>query len=196
MGEVHIRTPVSEKEIRSLKLGDKLYISGLIYTARDRAHKFLVDEAKPEQLPFSLEGAAVYHCGPVVVGQGGEQRVIVAGPTTSARMNPYAPQLISRYGVRIIIGKGGMNETVLGVLEECGAIYASCVGGASVYLAKFIKSIKGVNKLEEFGPPEAIWALEVKDFPALVTMDSQGQSLHARIAKLSRLSLSSLLESP
>ncbi len=196
MSEVHIKTPVSEKEVRSLKLRDKIYISGPIFTARDRAHKFLIDEAEPERLPFSLEGAAIYHCGPVVVGEGSEQRIIVAGPTTSARMNTYTPQLISRYGVRVIIGKGGMNEAVLGAMGKYGAIYASCVGGASVCLAKFIKSIKGVYKLEEFGPPEAIWALEVQNFPAVVTMDSQGQSLHAEIARLSSLSLSSLLKRP
>ncbi|KPJ62450.1 MAG: hypothetical protein AMS15_03960 [Planctomycetes bacterium DG_23] len=193
MSEVHIKTPVSEEETRSLKIGDKIHISGTIFTARDRAHKFLIDEAKPENLPFSLEGGAIYHCGPVVAGEGAEGRVIVAGPTTSARMNAYTPQIISRYGVRIIIGKGGMNKAVLGAMQECGAVYASGIGGASVYLADFIKSIKGVYKLEEFGPPEAIWALEVQNFPAVVTMDSHGGSLHAEIARLSRLSLSSLL---
>jgi fumarate hydratase class I len=196
MSEVHIKTPVSEKKVRSLKVGDKIYISGLIYTARDRAHKFLIGEAEPRDLPFSLKGAAVYHCGPILAGQGSEQHVIVAGPTTSARMNAYAPQLISRYGVCIIIGKGGMNKAVLAAMQKYGAIYASAIGGASVYLAKFIKSIKGVYKLEEFGSPEAIWALEAKDFPAVVTMDAQGGSLHTEIARLSSLSLSSLLKTP
>jgi fumarate hydratase class I len=194
MAEVHIKTPVSEKEMRSLKIGDKVYLSGIIFTARDRAHKFLIDEARPQDLPFNLEGAAIYHCGPVVAGEGDEARVIVAGPTTSARMNSYTPQLISRYGVRIIIGKGGMNEAVLGVMKEYGAIYASGIGGASIYLADFVKTIKGVYKLEEFGPPEAIWALAVEDFPAVVTMDAQGESLHAEIARLSGLSLSALLK--
>lgn len=183
-----LNLPLSEADVRGLSLGDQVLLNGTLYTARDAAHKFLAGGDIPRGLPggLDLRGNAIYHCGPVVVPQDGGWRITAAGPTTSAREEPYQAEVIRRYGVRAILGKGGMGQATRDALRTQGAVYLSAVGGAAQVLAAAILRVKGVFFLEEFGSPEAIWCLEVKDFPAIVTMDANGASLHERILEQSR----------
>ncbi len=184
-----LHTPLQEEDVRTLKLGQPVLLSGTIYTARDAAHKYLAGGEGPAPLPPSLrlQGGVLYHCGPVVVPapQGG-WRVTAAGPTTSAREEPYQAEVLKRYGVRALIGKGGMGERTRQALAQHGAVYLSAVGGAAQVLAAAVLRVSSVSFLQEFGSPEAIWELEVKDFPAIVTMDAQGNSLHEKIQAFSR----------
>ena len=175
---IRINLPVSEGDIRRLKVGDEVLISGTIATGRDNAHKWMV-EKKPAFLKKVLEGSFIYHCGPIVEKlAGGKYRVVSAGPTTSMREEPYQSEVIEMYGLRGIIGKGGMGKKTLDTLKKFGAVYAHATGGIAVALADAIKEVKGVYMLEEFGTPEAMWILEVKDFPCIISMDSHGNSLH------------------
>lgn len=184
--------PAEEEAIRELKIGDELSISGIVITGRDMAHKYIVEE-KPEWLRELLYNGAIYHCGPVMKKRGDGWEVISAGPTTSIREEPYEHIIINEYKVRGIMGKGGMGEKTLSALKQTGAVYIHLVGGAGVYTANYIKEVKGVYKLEEFGIPEAIWVLEVKGLKGVVTMDSHGFSLHEEIERKSYNKLISLL---
>ncbi len=185
MATVRLQTPLDEALVRSLRIGDQVLLSGRIHTARDAAHKYLASEGtSPATLPAGLElqGGVLYHCGPVMVrDDGGSWRVTAAGPTTSAREEPYQGEVLRRYGVRAIIGKGGMGDATRRALAECGAVYLSAVGGAAQVLAASVQRVEDVYFLEEFGSPEAMWSLFVHDFPAVVTMDSTGESLHDRV---------------
>lgn len=185
MATVRLQTPLDEALVRSLRIGDQVLLSGRIHTARDAAHKYLASEGtSPATLPAGLElqGGVLYHCGPVMVrDDGGSWRVTAAGPTTSAREEPYQDEVLRRYGVRAIIGKGGMGDATRRALAECGAVYLSAVGGAAQVLAASVQRVEDVYFLEEFGSPEAMWSLFVHDFPAVVTMDSTGESLHDRV---------------
>ncbi len=185
MATVRLQTPLDEALVRSLRIGDQVLLSGRIHTARDAAHKYLASEGtSPATLPAGLElqGGVLYHCGPVMVrDDGGSWRVTAAGPTTSAREEPYQGEVLRRYGVRAIIGKGGMGDATRRALAECGAVYLSGVGGAAQVLAASVQRVEDVYFLEEFGSPEAMWSLFVHDFPAVVTMDSTGESLHDRV---------------
>ena len=185
MATVRLQTPLDEALVRSLRIGDQVLLSGRIHTARDAAHKYLASEGtSPATLPAGLElqGGVLYHCGPVMVrDEGGSWRVTAAGPTTSAREEPYQGEVLRRYGVRAIIGKGGMGDATRRALAECGAVYLSAVGGAAQVLAASVQRVEVVYFLEEFGSPEAMWSLFVHDFPAVVTMDSTGESLHDRV---------------
>lgn len=185
MATVRLQTPLDEALVRSLRIGDQVLLSGRIHTARDAAHKHLASEGtSPATLPAGLElqGGVLYHCGPVMVrDDGGSWRVTAAGPTTSAREEPYQGEVLRRYGVRAIIGKGGMGDATRRALAECGAVYLSAVGGAAQVLAASVQRVEDVYFLEEFGSPEAMWSLFVHDFPAVVTMDSTGESLHDRV---------------
>ncbi len=185
MATVRLQTPLDEALVRPLRIGDQVLLSGRIHTARDAAHKYLASEGtSPATLPAGLElqGGVLYHCGPVMVrDDGGSWRVTAAGPTTSAREEPYQGEVLRRYGVRAIIGKGGMGDATRRALAECGAVYLSAVGGAAQVLAASVQRVEGVYFLEEFGSPEAMWSLFVHDFPAVVTMDSTGESLHDRV---------------
>ncbi len=185
MATVRLQTPLDEALVRSLRIGDQVLLSGRIHTARDAAHKYLASEGtSPATLPAGLElqGGVLYHCGPVMVrDDGGSWRVTAAGPTTSAREEPYQGEVLRRYGVRAIIGKGGMGDATRRALAECGAVYLSAVGGAAQVLAASVHRVEDVYFLEEFGSPEAMWSLFVHDFPAVVTMDSTGESLHDRV---------------
>lgn len=181
MPQIRITTPIDEATIRSLHAGDEVLISGRLYTGRDAVHKYLADGGG---LPdgVDLRGGIIYHCGPVVVekmGDGGHRdfTVTAAGPTTSIREEPYQADLIARYGIRAVIGKGGMGLKTLAACKEYGAVYLHAIGGAAQVYADCITGVDAVY-LEEFGSPEAIWALRVVDFPAVVTMDSHGDSLH------------------
>lgn len=189
MATVRLQTPLDEALVRSLRIGDQVLLSGRIHTARDAAHKHLASEGtSPATLPAGLElhGGVLYHCGPVMVrDDGGSWRVTAAGPTTSAREEPYQGEVLRRYGVRAIIGKGGMGDATRRALAECGAVYLSAVGGAAQVLAASVQRVEDVYFLEEFGSPEAMWSLFVHDFPAVVTMDSTGESLHDRVLRQS-----------
>jgi fumarate hydratase class I len=171
--EVPIQAPVSEETIRSLKVGDVVMVSGQMFTGRDAVHSHLMKH----EPPVSLQGSVLYHCGPVVVKEGERWRVTAAGPTTSIREEPYQGEIIKRYGVRAVIGKGGMGAKTLAALKEHGAVYLNAIGGAAQFYARTITGVDDVSLLE-FGTPEAMWHLTVRDFPAIVTMDAHGNSLH------------------
>jgi fumarate hydratase, class I len=174
--EVALRTPLTEEQVRSLKVGDVVLISGRAYTGRDAVHHHLMKH----EPPVDLNGAMLYHCGPVVAKDGDGWRVTAAGPTTSIREEPYQADVIKRYGVRAVVGKGGMGAKTLAALKEAGAVYLNAIGGAAQFYARTITKVDGVS-LIEFGTPEAMWHLTVTDFPAIVTMDAHGNSLHKDI---------------
>ncbi len=174
--EVALRAPISDADVRSLNVGDVVLVSGRLFTGRDAVHAYLMKHAPP----VTLAGAVLYHCGPVVVKEGDHWRVTAAGPTTSIREEPYQGEIIRRYGVRAVIGKGGMGARTLAALKEHGAVYLNAIGGAAQFYARAITGVDGVSLLD-FGTPEAMWHLTVQDFPAIVTMDAHGHSLHKDI---------------
>ena len=178
--EVSLRAPLTEEQVRSLKVGDVVLVSGPMYTGRDAVHSYLMEH----EPPVDMRGSVLYHCGPVVVKEEGKDgdkwRVTAAGPTTSIREEPYQGEIIKRYGVRAVIGKGGMGAKTLAALKEHGAVYLNAIGGAAQFYARSIKGVDDVSLLE-FGTPEAMWHLRVEDFPAIVTMDAHGNSLHKDI---------------
>lgn len=178
--EIHLSTPISEEMIRSLKVGDVVLVSGRMYTGRDAIHAHLMTNDPP----VSLNGQVLYHCGPVTIKENGKWKITAAGPTTSSREEPYQADIIKKFGVRAVVGKGGMGKKTLAALKEHGAVYLNAIGGAAQYYAQCITSVDGVD-LEHFGLPEAMWHLTVKNFPAIVTMDAHGNSLHADIEALS-----------
>lgn len=168
-----LEAPISEALIRSLKVGDVVQIKGMMHTGRDALHKYLMDH----DAPVDLAGGVIYHCGPVAVNRDGAWKILAAGPTTSIREEPYQADIIGKFGLRAIIGKGGMGPKTLKGLQEHGAVYLNAIGGAAQYYAECVKQVSGVD-LMEFGIPEAMWHLEVDGFTAVVTMDSHGNSLH------------------
>lgn len=174
--EVVLNAPITEEQVRSLKVGDVVIINGPMYTGRDAIHKHLMDH----DAPVDLNGAVLYHCGPVMMKNGDRWEVKAAGPTTSAREEPYQADIIKKFGIRAIVGKGGMGAKTLAALKEHGAVYLNAIGGAAQYYAKTIKEVTGVDFME-FGMPEAMWHLRVEGFAAVVTMDSHGNSLHAEV---------------
>jgi fumarate hydratase class I len=178
--EVPLRAPLTGEQVRALKVGDVVLVSGRMYTGRDAVHAHLMKH----QPPVDLSGGVLYHCGPVVAKEGSGWRVTAAGPTTSIREEPYQAEILKRYGVRVVIGKGGMGARTLAGLAESGAVYLNAVGGAAQFYARCIDRVAGVS-LMEFGTPEAMWHLEVRDFPAIVTMDAHGNSLHWDIEQAS-----------
>jgi len=178
---IKLTTPISDQDIRKLKVGDEVYLSGTIVTARDAAHKLMVEE-KPEFIREYLDGSVIYHCGPVVKqDEKGEWSFVSAGPTTSAREEPYQATVMCEYNVKGVIGKGGMGDKTAEGLNKCGGVYFHAVGGAGTLIANSVKKVKKVFKLEEFGTPEAFWVIEVEDFPLVVTMDSNKNSIHKDI---------------
>ena len=185
--EVPLRTPLTVEQIRQLKVGDVVLISGRVYTGRDAVHAHLVKH----EPPVDLHGSVLYHCGPVVVKQGDGWRVTAAGPTTSIREEPYQADIIRRYGVRAVVGKGGMGAKTLAALKDAGAVYLNAVGGAAQFYARAIDRVDGVSLLE-FGTPEAMWHLHVTDFPAIVTMDAHGNSLHKDVEDASARELAAI----
>jgi len=188
---IKLKVPLKEEDVRKLKIGDNVLLDGIIFTARDMAHKFFV-ESKPEEFRKLLKDGVIYHCGPIVK-KDKEWKIIAAGPTTSIREEPYMADVIKEFGVRAIIGKGGMGKTTLKACKEHGCVYLSAIGGAAILLAKNIKRVIDVHKLE-FGLPEAIWQLEVEDFPAIVAMDADGNSLYDDIEEISRKNYTRLLK--
>ncbi len=174
--EVVLEAPLTAEQMRTLKVGDVVLIRGEMFTGRDAVHAHLMKHAPP----VSLQGAVLYHCGPVMLNDGGVWKVQAAGPTTSIREEPYQAEVLRRYGVKAVIGKGGMGPKTLAGLKECGAVYLNAIGGAAQYYAQTVEEVLGVH-LMEFGIPEAMWHLRVRDFAAIVTMDAHGNSLHAEI---------------
>jgi fumarate hydratase, class I len=185
--EVRLQAPISDAQIRSLNVGDVVLISGRMFTGRDAVHAHLMKHDPP----VDLTGGVLYHCGPVVVKEGEGWRVTAAGPTTSIREEPYQAEILKRYGVRVVIGKGGMGAKTLAGLKESGAVYLNAIGGAAQFYARCIERVAGVS-LMEFGTPEAMWHLDVRDFPAIVTMDAHGNSLHKDVEEASGAVLSTL----
>ena len=179
---IQLVEPYTEEKIRVLKMGDMVHLTGVVYTGRDAVHKYLHEGGKP---PVNLEEQIVYHCGPVVIKEKGKWVVKAAGPTTSAREEPYQGHLIEKFRLRAVIGKGGMGPKTLEACKKVGCVYLHAVGGAAQVLAECVTEVLGVY-LEEFGSPEAIWAFRVKDFPAVVTMDAHGNSLHAAVLEESK----------
>ncbi len=180
---IKLKVPISEEEIRKLKVGDEVMLSGIIVTARDQAHKLMIEE-KPDFIRPYLKESVIYHCGPIVrKNPDGTWSFVSAGPTTSIREEPYQADVICEYNVRGVIGKGGMREKTLEGMKKCGAVYFHAIGGAGALIASSVKRVVDVFKLEEFGTPEAFWVIEVEDLPLVVTMDSHGNSLHEKILK-------------
>ena len=181
--------PFTEEKIRALKVGDEVLISGIVFTGRDAVHKYLHEGG---QLPpgVILRDGILYHCGPVVMKQpDGSWKCTAAGPTTSIREEPYQAQIIRDFGLRGVIGKGGMGDKTLAACKEHGCVYLHGIGGAAQVLAECIKKVRNVYFYEKFGAPEAIWEFEVADFPAVVTMDAHGNSLHKEVFEASQTEL-------
>ncbi|HSA02915.1 MAG TPA: FumA C-terminus/TtdB family hydratase beta subunit [Candidatus Paceibacterota bacterium] len=190
---IHLTTPLAEDKIRALNVGDAVEISGIVFTGRDALHKYLHEGG---QLPpgVHLQNGIIYHCGPVVLQDDrGEWKVVAAGPTTSAREEPYQGQIIRDFGLRGIIGKGGMGERTQKACQEYGCVYLHAIGGAAQVLAECITRVRSVSFLKEFGSPEALWELEVQRFPVVVTIDAQGRSLHQKVLAESQAQLAKYL---
>lgn len=177
---------MTEQDVLSLRVGEIVFLNGKIVTGRDKIHKLLCRDTRARQeVPFDLRGTVLYHCGPLMKKTAGGFECVAGGPTTSMRLEMYAPQVISEYGLRGVMGKGGMGSKTLNAMKENGCVYFQAIGGAAVYLSKRIKKVVDVWKLEEFGMTEAMWLLDVVDFPAILTMDAHGKSLHEEIEKQS-----------
>lgn len=203
---IHLDIPFSDEAIRGLNVGDSVLLSGVMITGRDAVHKWLADTfLKQTRQPAGddlevyaalqklLKDGAIYHCGPVVGGLDTKQyRFVAAGPTTSIREEPYQGDVMRHFGVKGVIGKGGMGAKTLAACQEVPGVYLHAIGGAASLIAESVQSVLGVYKLE-FGVPEAIWVIEVKDFPAVVTMDAHGNSLHAVVRDQSKQVLEQLL---
>lgn len=186
---VVLSPPFTEEKIRSLKVGDMVELSGVVFTGRDAVHKWLNEGNEP---PVSFQGGVIYHCGPVVMKKKGKWVVTAAGPTTSIREEPYQAGIIERLGVRAVIGKGGMGEKTRQACQKFGCVYLHAVGGAAQVLAECIKEVETVYMLEKFGSPEAIWQLRVESFPVVVTIDAHGNSLHKDVEAQSQQKLGEL----
>ena len=187
-----IDLPTNEKAMRDLKVGDAVELYGTIVTARDAAHKLMI-EKKPEFIRSHLKNGVIYHCGPVMEKKRDKWRVVAAGPTTSIREEPYEAAVMKEYDVRVIIGKGGMGQKTLDACKQLGAVYLHAIGGAAVLAADTVTNVKEVFLLDELGVPEAFWVFEVEGFKAVVTMDSKGHSLHKRVRNASKKQLQQLM---
>jgi len=182
--EHHLKTPVPEEEIRNLRAGDLIYVTGTVITARDEAHlKALELHEKGEAPPVDFKGNGVFHCGPIMQkDDGGEWRVVAAGPTTSARMEIFQDEFIKVYRPSVIIGKGGMGKRTAKACQEYGCVYGAFTGGAALLAARGIKKVRNVFWLEELGMPECLWIYDVENFgPMIVTIDTHGGNLTADV---------------
>ena len=200
---IELRYPFTEDAVRALKAGDAVSVNGRIWTGRDRFHKHFADGGK---LPVDFRDGALFHCGPVVVKTGNREKgignscgkdgvawkVVAAGPTTSVRENPYEPAFIAATGVRLIIGKGGMDAATLAACRKHGAVYLQAVGGAAALAAAAVRRVTNVYFLDEFGAAEACWEFEVADLPCVVAMDSHGVSLFDQVRAASQARLAEL----
>ena len=180
--KTELRTPIRGNDIRNLKVGDIVYVTGTLVTARDAAHKRISEYLKEgKDLPFTFDGMPLFHCGPLVKRVGDEWVVLAAGPTTSMRMEPLEDEIIEKLGVRLIIGKGGMGEKTRRAMKEFGAAYAVYTGGAAVSAARYIKKVLRAEWLD-LGMPDAVWTFEVESFgPLTIAIDAHGDSLFERV---------------
>ncbi len=195
MAEYHFTTPISKDDVQKLKIGDVIYISGIVFTARDEAHERALELAKKgEKMPIDFEGLAVYHCGPVVRKVDDIWEIVAAGPTTSTRMDIFEDEFIKTFKVNVVIGKGGMGERTAKAMKEYKAIYTAFVGGAAVVASKGIKRVKEVHWLD-LGTPECLWVLEVDKFgPLIVGIDTNGDSLFQDVADQAQANLGKIGE--
>ncbi len=184
MAVYKFKTPISEADVRKLKVNDVLYVTGTIVTARDQAHRRALEYFKEgKSLPLNLEGLVVFHCGPVMSKEGDKWIAIAAGPTTSTRMDLFEDEFIKNFKVRVVIGKGGMGKKTTDAMEKHGAIYGAFTGGAAILAAKAIKTVKSVEWLD-LGMPEAMWVFEAEEFgPLVVAIDSHGNNLFTDVQK-------------
>ncbi len=206
MATFDLEIPISEQDIRALHVGDTVYLSGVMSTGRDAAHKYLIEtfiradsvpeseRALYEELERILREGVIYHCGPVVrQGDDGRWEFVAAGPTTSIREEPYQADVIAHFGMRGVVGKGGMGAQTLRACREHGAVYFHAVGGAASLIANAVKEVVAVHKKDEFGVPEAFWVIRVGRFPVVVTMDTHGQSIHDEVGAASKAALERLV---
>ncbi len=200
---IKLSIPASDEAIRALHVGDSVMLTGVMITGRDAVHKWLVDNfINPSRSPWVddqtvyepiLDGGMIYHCGPVVGGLDTKQyRFVAAGPTTSIREEPYQGDVMRHFNLKGVIGKGGMGAKTLQACQDVPGVYLHAIGGAASLIAQSVKEVLGVYKLD-FGVPEAIWIIAVEDFPAVVTMDSHGASLHATVREESKEALNRLI---
>ncbi len=183
MATYHLKTPLTENDVRDLRVDDIVFLTGIVVTARDQAHKrALMFLGEGKALPISLEGLAVYHCGPIIRKKGKEYVALAAGPTTSARLEVYEDKYIEAFKPRIIIGKGGMGKRTEEALSNVGSVYCAFTGGAAVLAAQAVNYVREVHWLD-LGMPEAMWVLEVREFgPLIVAIDSLGGNLYSQVA--------------
>jgi len=186
---ISLDTPLTEDAVRKLKAGDVVLINGTIFTGRDEVHKYLFKGGELE----ALRNGVIYHCGPVVLEDGDKYRIVAAGPTTSIREEPYQADVIAKYGIKAVIGKGGMGQKTLHACQKHGCVYLHAIGGAAQIYAQCVQDVPGVYLKDKFGSPEAVWVMRVKDFPAVVTMDAHGRSLHAEVSDVSKKQLAGVL---
>jgi len=179
-----MKTPISEVDVRRLRVGDTLYLDGVVFTARDEAHKRALDYAKEgKALPIATEDLAMFHCGPIAQRVDSGWRIVSAGPTTSTRMEMFEADFLDRFKVRVIIGKGGMGKRTTEAMARVGAVYCAFTGGAGALGAGAVQSVKGVEWLD-LGMPEALWVLEVKAFgPLTVAIDTHGNNLYEEVTR-------------
>jgi len=194
---IRLNVPITDEEIMNLKVGDVVGLKGVILTARDRAHKYFIETfIDSEEIPASesqlhqtlgeiLRGGVIYHCGPIVKKFGNKFEFVAAGPTTSIREEPYQDRIIEYFGLKAVIGKGGMGARTLAACQKHRAVYLHAVGGAASLIAQSVKEVENVYKLE-FGVPEAMWKIRVENFPVTVTIDAHGNSLHQKIQEESQ----------
>jgi fumarate hydratase class I len=189
-GAITLTTPLGEQDVRRLKAGDVVLLNGTVFTGRDAVHAHLHKGGTLE----AIRGGVIYHCGPVVLEENGKYRVVAAGPTTSIREEPYQADVIQRFGIKAVIGKGGMGPKTLKACQEHGCVYLHAIGGAAQIYAQCVECVDNVY-LKHFGSPEAVWEMRVKHFPAVVTMDAHGRSLHQEVADSSKAHLQEVLTS-
>ena len=204
---IKLTMPINDEEIRNLKVGDTVLLTGVMLTGRDAVHKWMIDtfvekkvsptkedEKIYQEIKPLLDGGVIYHCGPVVSGlDTGDYEFVAAGPTTSIREEPYQGRVMEHFNIKGVIGKGGMGAKTLAACETVPGVYFHAIGGAATLIARSVKKVLGVHKME-FGVPEAIWVLDVQDFPVVVTMDSHGKSIHAEIEEKSKVVFESLVK--
>lgn len=185
-----LQSPFSEESIRGLRVGERVQISGVVFTARDRMHRHL---AEGGEIPVSLKSGAIFHCGPVVVRRDGAWHMVAAGPTMSIRQEAYMATIIRKLGVRIVIGSGGMGRATMAACQKEGCVYVHAVGGTATLHAARVESVTDVHLLKEMGPTEALWELNVRSIPGVVTMDAHGGNLHRQIEEHSRHALERMI---
>jgi tartrate/fumarate subfamily iron-sulfur-dependent hydro-lyase beta chain len=206
MATCDLTIPVSDEEVEKLRVGDQVRLTGVMVTARDAAHKYMIETFIRREGPIPegeremyadlmgwLKGSFIYHCGPVVrQDEAGRWHFVAAGPTTSIREEPYQAEVIEHFGLKGVVGKGGMGPKTLQACQDHKAVYLHAVGGAASLIADSVKEVVAVEKLE-FGVPEAFWVIRVENFPAVVTMDSHDNSIHAEVEANSKAKLEQLL---